>query len=180
LLNNDHILLDSFERIYRVINQEAENLKDIKSIHVEMVRQWERDIRAYARILEDISLPARLILEHILELKHKAGQMSVESESVNQGFSMINEVGVEEFSVIKISIGTIELSWRDQEYNYLLYPDKVELRTVDEKAMIRFFFSHNFGRQFIHRFSEVINSSKMLYIHPVLEKYIKDDNEVQI
>lgn len=176
LLKEDQIVLESFERIFRVIENEAKNLKDVKSIHSERVRQWEKEIRAYARILEDISLPARLILEHILELKFKSGQMAVEAENIIQGFSNINDISVEEFGVIQISTGNIQLSWRDEIYNYLLYPDKVELRTIDEKSTIKLFFSHIFGRQDVHKFSSVTASPKLLYLHPVLKKYI-DKNQ---
>ena len=172
MLDKDQILLEGFERIFRVLDNEARNLKDVKSIHVERVRQWEREIRAYARILEDISLPARLILEHILELKYKSGQMAVEAENIIQGFSAINDVRVEEFGLIKISTGNIQLTWRDEVYNYLLYPDKVELRTIDEKTTIKLFFSHIFGRQDVLEFSEITTSPKLLYIHPTLQRYI--------
>lgn len=172
VLKEDAILLESFDRIFEVIKNETKQLEKVKSIHVERVLQWEKEIRGYARILEDISLPARLIIEHILELKAKAGLMSFESENIVQNFSKIHDVRVEEFGVIKISIGNIELTWRDEVYNYLLYPDKAELRTIDEKSMIKLFFSHHFGRQDIHKFSEVAQSSQLLYIHPDLQKYI--------
>lgn len=172
MLDNDHILLDSFERIFRVLDQEAGKLKEVKSIHAERVRQWEREIRTYARILEDISLPARFILEHILELKHKAGQMAVEAENIIQGFSTISNVVVEEFGVIKISTGNIQLTWRDEFYNYLLYPDKVELRTIDEKTTIKLFFSQTFGRQDVLKFSAITASPKLLYLHPALQRYM--------
>jgi len=177
LKEEDLILLESFERIFQVIQKEVLNLKDIKSIYAERVRQWEKEIRAYARILEDISLPARLILEHILELKYISGQMAVEAENINQGFSQINDVQVEEFGVIKIATGNIQLNWRDGIYNYLLYPDKVELRTVDEKSTIKLFFSHNFGRQDIYQFSAVAESPKLLYLHPTLQKYIDKNSK---
>lgn len=173
MFDKDQILLAGFERIFRVLDNEARNLKDVKSIHVERVRQWEAEIRAYARILEDISLPARLILEHILELKYKAGQMAVEAENIIQGFSNINDVRVEEFGVIRIATGNIQLTWRDEVYNYLLYPDKVELRTLDEKTTIKLFFSHVFGRQSVLEFSAIANSPKLLYIHPTLKKHIE-------
>ncbi|NLI93654.1 MAG: hypothetical protein GX434_16120 [Peptococcaceae bacterium] len=177
MIKEDLILLESFERIFQVIQNEVVNLRDTKSIHAERVRQWEKEIRAYARILEDISLPARMILEHILELKYKSGQMAVEAENINQGFSQINDVQVEEFGIIKISTGNIQLSWRDEFYNYLLYPDKVELRTLDEKSLIKLFFSHNFGRQDVHKFSEIAESPKLLYLHPTLQKFIEKNSE---
>jgi len=171
MVDDDQKLLDSFERIYLALDQEILNLEATRAIYVERMRQWENEIKAYTRIIEEISLPARLILEHILELKHKSGQMAVEGESLTQGYSAINGVTVEEFGLIRISTGTIELSWRDENYNYLFYPDKVELRTVDEKAMIRFFFSHHFSRQHIKKLIEIADSPKLSYIHPVLKKY---------
>lgn len=179
MLENDHLLLDSFERIFRVLDQERNNLIDVKSIHVERIRQWEKEIRAYARILEDISLPARFIIEHVLDLKSKAGQMAVVADCISQGFSEINGVLVEEFGVIKIYTGNIQLTWRDQEYNYLIYPDKVELRTVDEKNMIKLFFSQNFGIQDVLKFSAVTDSSKLLYIHPALQKHIDKNQDIE-
>jgi hypothetical protein len=177
MLREDQILLESFERIFQVLKDETLNLQGTKSVHVERIRQWEKEIRAYSRILEDISLPARLILEHILQMKYKSGQMAVEAENIVQDFSGINEVRVEEFGVIKISTGNIQLAWRDGIYNYLLYPDKVELRTVDEKSTIKLFFSHNFGRQDVHKFSAVAESPQLLYLHPVLQKYLTNNLE---
>ncbi len=175
MYDDDQKLLNSFEHIFQVLNEEVNSLNEIKSIHVQRIRQWENEIRAYARILEDISLPSRFILEHILELRDKSGQMAVEAENITQGFSVINDVEVKKFGVIWISLGTIELSWRDEDYNYLLYPDKVELRTIDEKAMIKFFFPYNFSQQYVQKFSEIISSPKLLYIHPVLQKYLETE-----
>ncbi|HHV64162.1 MAG TPA: hypothetical protein GXX46_03685 [Peptococcaceae bacterium] len=172
MFDDDQILLESFEHIFQVLKQETARLKEVKSIHAERVRFLEKEIRSHARILEDISLPARFILEHILELKYKAGQMAVEAENITQGFSPINDVWVEEFGVIKIATGSLILNWRDQLYNYLLYPDKVEFRTIDEKATIKLFFSHVFTRQEISKFASLQNSPNVLYIHPSLQKII--------
>ena len=177
MLNDDQALLNSFERLFCVLEDESRNLKNIKSIHAERIRLWEKEIRAYARIFEDISLPARFILEHILELKHKGGLMAVEAENISQSLSNINDVRVEEFGVITIFTGNLRLSWRDNFYNYLLYPDKVELRTLDEKTAIKLFFSHVFGEQDVHRFSAVTSSEQLLYIHPVLQKLIDKNQE---
>ena len=177
MLDDDQVLLDSFERLFCVLEEESKKLKSIKSIHAQRIRLWEQEIRAYARIFEDISLPARLILEHVLVLKYKGGQMAVEAENISQSLSIINDVKVEEFGVITINTGNLQLSWRDNINNYLLYPDKVELRTSDEKTAIKLFFSHVFGEQEVHKFSEVTSSNQLLYIHPVLQKYIDKDQE---
>mgnify|MGYP000875930636 CR=1 FL=1 len=174
-MDDDLKLLDSFERIYQVIKQEVNNLQEVKLVYVEMIRRWEKEIKSYARILEEISLPSRLILEHILELKQKSGQMAVEAESINQGFAPINYVGVEEFGVVKISTGSIELLWRDADYNYLLYPNKAELRTIDEKAVISLSFSHSFSPKHLQKFAGGLNSPQLLYIHPTLQKFMEQE-----
>ncbi|NLP43258.1 MAG: hypothetical protein GX351_01390 [Peptococcaceae bacterium] len=170
----DQKLLDSFERIFKVLKNESENLKDIKSVHIEKIRQLENEVRTQARIIEEISLPARLILEHILELKYKSGQIAIESEYINQSFSNIYDVKIEQFGLIIISTGDLELCWKDNKYNYLIYPDKVEIRNADEKSTIKLFFSRNFGRQIIYKFSAIIESSQLHYLHPTLKNYIDE------
>lgn len=171
MLYDDQEILASYERLFCALENESRILKDIRSIHAEIIRQMGQEIRSYARIFEEISLPARFILEHILELKHKGGQMALEAENISQHFSAITEVRVEEFGIIKISTGSVQLSWRDEFYNYLLYPDKVELRTTDEKTAIKLFFSHAFGSQGIQKFRNLNTSSRLLYLHPVLQNY---------
>lgn len=170
MLNDDQRLLDSFERIFRLLEQETKNLSELKCIYAEKIRQWEDEIKAYGRIIEEISLPARFILEHILLLKFRSAQMAVEAQNIAQGFSTIGDIRVEAFGIIKIKTGNLELSWRDELYNYLIYPDKVELRTIDEKTTIKLFFSQSFEERDVQKFSAMKESSQLLYIHPSLEK----------
>lgn len=172
MFKDDNIILESLEKIYRVLENEIRQLQDIKSIHVLKIIEWGKEIRAYARIFEDISLPARMIIEHILELKFKAGQMAIETDNVTHNFSAIEDISIEEFGVIKISTGELHISWHDEDYNYLLYPDKVELRTADEKMIIKLFFSYNFSRQILQNFSQILHDPKVIYIHPNLKQYI--------
>jgi len=168
----DQRLLESFERIFKVLKNEEEKLKDIKSIHIEKIKQLESEVRTQARIVEEISLPARLILEHILELKYKSGQIAVESEYITANFSSMFDVKVEQFGLIIVSVGDLRLCWRDSNYNYLIYPDKVEIRKFDEKFSIKLFFSRDFGKQIINKFSDIINSPQLHYLHPSLQEYI--------
>ncbi|UWG95612.1 hypothetical protein LPY66_11855 [Dehalobacter sp. DCM] len=172
MLRDDEKLLDSFEQVYRLLEQVTKSLTDQKCIYAEKIRQWEDEIKAYGRIIEEISLPARLILEHILLLKFRSGQMAMEAENITQVFSAIGDVRVEKFGIIKITSGDVELSWRDELYNYLIYPDKVELRTNDEKTTIKLFFSQSFEEKDIQKFSDIKESLQLLYIHPSLEKHI--------
>lgn len=172
MLDDDQKLLDSFERIFRLLDQETKNLTQLKCIFAEKIREWQDEIKAYGRIIEEISIPARFILEHIMILKFRSGQMAVEAQNITQGFAAIGDIRVEEFGLIKIKSGNLELSWRDELYNYLIYPDKIELRTMDEKTTIKLFFSQSFEDRDIQKFSAMKESSQLLYIHPSLEKHI--------
>lgn len=169
----DELLLESLERIYRVLELETAQLKEIKSIHVEKIIEIEDEIRAYARIIEEISVPARMILEHVLVLKDKSGQMAVESSNINHNFSEIRNIKIDKFGLINIKTGGLELSWRDIDFNYYFYPDKVELRSKDEKSSIKLFFSLNFGRQTVKKFADIKKDQGVIYIHPMLNQIIE-------
>ncbi|ADY56369.1 hypothetical protein Sgly_2076 [Syntrophobotulus glycolicus DSM 8271] len=173
MLQEDELLLESLERIYRALDSEISRLKQIKSIHVEKIMEIEEEIQAYARIIEEISVPARMILEHVLVLKDKSGQMAVESSNINFPFSVIRNIKIDQFGLINIQAGDLELSWRDIDFHYFFYPDKVELRSKDEKSIIKLFFSLHFGRQTIKKFSAIQKDQGVIYIHPMLCQIIQ-------
>jgi len=164
--------MESIENIYIAIEGEKNKLNSIKSIHVQKINELEEEIRSYARIFEDISLAARLIIEHILEMKSKKGLIAIEAESISQNYSSIRGLELEEFGLIKVSLGDLVLTWRDQDNNYLFYPDKVELRSIDEKKSIKIFFSLEFGTQVLGKFPVLADQPNIMYFHPSLIKNI--------
>jgi hypothetical protein len=131
------------------------------------------EIRNHRRIFEEISLPARLVVEHLMSIQLITGQVGLETGQLSQSFSSIRGINIEQFGIIKIMLGELEVSWRDENYSYYFYPDKVELRARDEKSGVKLFFSIAFTRQAVEKYPELLRSPKVSYIHPQLEKWLK-------
>ena len=169
-MNNDEMILSSLEKISSVFNQELGNLQNMSSVHVLQISAWSEEIRAYIRLFEEISSSARLVVEHILDLKYTDGLLGVETENIKLERTVIDRIQIFEFGVIQVVVGNMMLSWRDSDYNYYFYPDMVELRTPDEKSLIKLFFSRNFAQQTQMQFAALKNLPQVAYIHPELVK----------
>ncbi|KGK89752.1 hypothetical protein DP73_08950 [Desulfosporosinus sp. HMP52] len=169
----DLILLECLEDVYHTFEKALKKAHQVRSIHVQKFEQLLVEISSERRIFEDISIPARLVVEQLLESQFKVGQVAIEAERLKQSFASVAYVKVEEFGIISTKIGELEVSWRDGNYSYYLYPDKVELRATDEKSSIKLFFSISFNRQTLERFPEILISPNVVYIHPQLEKWIR-------
>ena len=169
----DSILLECLEDVYHTFENALKKAQMVRSIHVQKFERLLVELRSERRVLEDISIPARLIVEQLLESQFKVGQVALEAEQFKQGFTSVSFVKVEEFGIICVILGELEISWRDGSYSYYLYPDKVELRATDEKSAIKLFFSIPINKQTLERFPEILTSPNVDYIHPQLEKWIR-------
>lgn len=170
----DELLLDCLEDVYRAVEEPLKRVQRVRSIHVMKLEQWVDELRSQRRMFEEISLPTRLIVEHLLELQHKKGQVALETERINQPLTSVSSVNVEEFGIVKLILGELEIDWRDSNYSYYFYPDKVELRALDEKSAIKLFFSLAFGQQTFGNYPELLTLTNVSYIHPQLEKWLKE------
>lgn len=169
----DSIFLEHLEDLYHNFEMVLKKARKIRSIHLLKLEQLLDELRSERRVFEDISIPARLIVEQLLESQFKVGQVALEADYLRQPFTGVESVKVEEFGNIHVKLGEAEVSWRDENYSYYLYPDKVELRATDEKSSIKLFFSIPFNRQSLERFPEILDSLNVVYIHPQLEKWIR-------
>ncbi|MCL1918536.1 MAG: hypothetical protein FWG14_09510 [Peptococcaceae bacterium] len=170
VLTSDEIILSSLEKISATLNLELQNLQSLNSVHLRQISVWADEVRAYTRLFEEISLPARLVVEHILDLRYNDGLLGVEAENMKQERTIIDGLQIQEFGVIQVTVGTMHLSWRDGDYNYYFYPDMVELRTADEKFLIKLFFSRNFPQQTQAQFVGLEELPQVIYVHPELMK----------
>ena len=155
------------------MEEALKRIKKIRSVHVTKFETWTEDLRSQRRIFEDISIPARLIVEHLIELQYKAGQVALEAEHLSLSLSNVAAVNVGEFGIIKLRFGELDIYWRDGDYSYYFYPDKVELRAVDEKSSIKLFFSIDFSRYTIEKFPDIRQTSNVRYIHPQIEQWLR-------
>lgn len=169
----DFLLLDCLEDIHRVLEQSLKKISKVHSVHVTHLEEWAVELRNHRRIFEEISPPARLIIEHFMHSQQKSGQVALEAGQLSQTFSSIGRIKVEQFGIIKIKLGELEVIWRDGSYSYYLYPDKVELRAVDEKSAVKMLFTLPFTRQTVGKFPELVHSPNVAYIHPQLEEWLK-------
>lgn len=169
----DQLLLECIEDIHRALENSIKRISKVRSIHVTHIEEWANELRNHRRIFEEISIPARLIIEHLMDSQHKSGQVALQAGQLSQTLSSIGGIKVEQFGIIKIKLGELEVTLRDGSYNYYLYPDKVELRSVDEKSAVKMFFSLPFTQQTVEKFPEVFNSPNVVYIHPQLEQWLK-------
>jgi len=169
----DAILLECLEDVYYSFEKALNKAQKVRSIHVRKFEQILDELRSERRVFEDISIPARLIVEQLLESQFRVGQVALEAEYLRHPFTGVESVKVEEFGIIRVKLGEVEITWRDGNYFHYLYPDKVELRARDEKSAIKLFFSIAFNRQTLERFPEIIKSPNVVYIHPQLENWIR-------
>lgn len=170
---DDAILLECLEDVYHTFEKALKKAQKVRSIHVQKFERVLEELRSERRVFEDISFPARLIVEQLLESQFKVGQVALEADYLRQPFTGVEAVRVEEFGIIRVKLGEVEILWRDGNYSYYLYPDKVELRAKDEKSSIKLFFSISFNRHSLERFPEILTSPNVVYIHPELEKWIR-------
>ncbi|MGC7872370.1 hypothetical protein ACPUYX_12680 [Desulfosporosinus sp. SYSU MS00001] len=169
----DTMLLECIEDVYHSFERALKKVQKVRSVHVRKFELLLEELISERRAFEDISIPARLIIEQLLELQFKVGQVALEAEYLRQPFSSVESVKIEEFGIILLKLGELEVRWRDGNYSYYLYPDKVELRANDEKSAIKLFFSIPFNQQTLERFPEILRSPNVVYVHPQLEKWIR-------
>lgn len=134
-------------------------------------RALEEKLTTERRLLEEISLPCRFILEHISTFIGKPDQtIGFRFGQLEVGRGVLNDFSVNEWGSVCLIIGNIRLGWRDKDYQYLFYPDKVILRSYDHsKPEITLFFNFAFKySKILHDFKDVANHRQTLYCIPDL------------
>lgn len=133
---------------------------------------WEEKLTTERRLIEEISLPCRFILEHfttfIGEVDHTVG-FSL-GQQLELGRGSINDFSIGEWGNICLVIGNVQLCWRDRDYQYLFYPDKVVLRSIEgTKPEIYLFFNFAFKySKILTEFKDVLHDQQTLYCYPDL------------
>ncbi|MDN5322175.1 MAG: hypothetical protein PWQ67_629 [Clostridia bacterium] len=168
----DQQLLEACEDLARVFWLLREKLVDVTQIYPFWIR-WaniEKKLTTERRLIEEISLPCRFILEHFSAfmgkldhtLGYKVGQFQV-------GRALLSDFYIEEWGNVVLNLGNVQLTWRDEDYRYFFYPDKVMLRSLDRtKPEIHLYFS------FVFKYSHLLELYQDLKDHPKVE-YWHDD-----
>ena len=143
----DEKLLSIYEDIAGLI-KEAEKLPNYEEsssyyCRLEAIRV---KVATERRIIEELSAPCRFLLEHFsLFLGRWDYSVGVQYGQIQSGRSVLTDIRVGEWGKVSLCIGNLEVTWRDADYQYLFYPDKVILRPNQQgKGDIYLYFSYAF------------------------------------
>lgn len=114
------------------------------------------------RMIEDVSLPCRFILEHFSFFLGKLDYtLGFKHGKIQAGRGILTDINIAEWGNVRLSIGSVEIAWRDADYQYMFYPDKVVLRPNDlSKGEIYLYFSYAF------KYSDLLEQYQAAAEHP--------------
>ncbi len=164
--------LEEITRRYRHIIEKYHLEDDDSWPSVLRLKVLEEKITTERRLLEEVSLPCRFILEHFTTFMGKSDHTV--GFSLGQQFELgrgtINDFCIQEWGNVCLMIGNFRLCWRDQDYQYLFYLDKVILRSVDRsKPEIHLLFNFAFKySKILTEFQDVAADPHTLYCYPDL------------
>lgn len=125
-------------------------------------------IESERRMIEDISLPCRFILEHFSFFLGKLDYtLGFKHGKIQAGRGLLSDINIAEWGNVRLSIGNVEITWRDADYQYMFYPDKVVLRPHDiSKGEIYLYFSYAFKySNLLEQFQDVAHHPQTAYWH---------------
>lgn len=154
--------------------KEAEKLPDYNdsSSYYCRLHTIKDKVETERRLLEEVSMPCRFLLEHFsLFLGKWDYSIGFIYGQVQAGRSALTDIEIAEWGNVILSIGNVEVTWRDADYYYMFYPDKVILRPkAAGKSDIYLYFSYHFKYgNLLHRFQEVASDPQTLYWHQELD-----------
>ncbi len=138
--------------------------------------QMEAMVASERRLLEEVSLPCRLILEHFSTFSDQPDRsISVRYGSALYCNGTYQGYAINEWGHVTLKLGSFSITWRDDEYQYMFYSDKVILRPLDiQKPEISFSFSFSLKySKLLEEFSDVAGHPQTGYYQPDL--FSKED-----
>jgi hypothetical protein len=170
----DQILLEIYEDLTRNhwLAKEKLNKYNQNCPQISRFLLFEEKLATERRLIEEISLPCRLILEHLTTFEGNLEQtIGYKIGNYQAGRALLNSFQIKEWGNIVLNLGHVQLTWRDEEYKYLFYPDKVVLRAFDiNKPEIHLNFS------FYFKYSHVLEKFQDVKEHPQVEYWHEDLN----
>lgn len=165
----DQEILLAYEEVGEILKklEEKEGFDENASYYTRL-KLIKDQIATERRLIEEISLPCRFILEHFsLFLGKFDYTLGFKCGKIQAGRGLLSAITVEEWGNIRLSLGSIELSWRDADYQYMFYPDKVILRPNDiSKGEIYLYFSYAFKySDLLKQYQDVADDPQTSYWH---------------
>ena len=167
----DSLALEIFEDLYYFLESKIKLLSQ-ENPQRHMLEEIQQIVASERRVLEEISLPCRFLLEHLAEQQVRGATVELETENCVQNKSPVTGIQVQEWAKIKVRLGSLDLCWRDTGSRYYFYPDKVEIRPQDERVRgFKLFFSFPFksSHGLLNRFPSLKEDPQVSYWHPDLD-----------
>ncbi len=167
----DGIALEIFEDLYYFLDSKIK-LLSLDNPHRHRLEEIQQLISGERRVLEEISLPCRFLLEHLAEQQKRSSGVELETENLLMAKSPVTGISVQEWGKVKLRLGSLEVSWRDEGSKYYFYPDKVEIRPEDARVRgFQLFFSFPFKSThgLFERYPDLVEHEQVEYWHPDLK-----------
>ena len=170
----DSIILEDMEKLEQYSLKIKELFEgDVKDhLHETLLDSSIKKIRTSRRAIEELSAPCRMMLEHFSyfqgdyahSIGYKVGQFL-------DGRAVLLDFEVQEWGNIILNLGNVTLKWRDEDYTYLFYPDKVMIKSKNRSNPDIFLsFSFSFKYTQVHlRYEKINENPQVEYWHEDLE-----------
>ena len=150
--------------------EQLPDYNDSSSYYCRLVTLKEK-VATERRLQEELSLPCRFLLEHFsLFLGKWDYTIGCKYGQMQRGRGMLSDIKISQWGNVSLVIDGLEITWRDADYNYMFYPDKVILRPkAAGKNDIYLYFSYAFKYgNVLSRFADVADDPQTIYWHQEL------------
>ena len=133
-------------------------------------RYLEELVSTERRLIEEVSPPCRLILEHFSTFLNQPDR-SIGVRYGQSSYTNGDYLGftINEWGHVTLRAGNFRITWRDDEYRYMFYSDKVILRAYDiQKPEITISFN------FPLKYSKLLKEFRDVPDHPQTAYYQPD------
>lgn len=170
----DSLILEKLEKLEQntlfIQGEDKDQLKD--NLYKTLLGKSANSLITSRRAIEDISLPCRMMLEHFTYfMGDYTHSMGFRVGQLLEGRAVLVDFVVQEWGNIILNLGNLTLRWRDEDYRYLFYPDKVMLKSKNRSNPdIHLSFSFSFKyTQVHHRYADIKENPQVEYWHEDLE-----------
>ncbi len=170
----DTIILEDLEKLEQYSLKMQKDYDDVlkDNLHETLLDRSIRKIRTSRRAIEEISKPCRMMLEHFsFFLGDYTHSMGYKVGQFLDGRAVLVDFEVEEWGNIILNLGNVTLKWRDEDYIYLFYPDKVMIKSKNRSNPdIHLSFSFSFKYTKVHlRYKDIKDDPQVEYWHEDFE-----------
>lgn len=124
------------------------------------------------RLIEDIGLPGRYLIEHLTAILGENNySIGFQYHDLKSSRGQLGGISVGEWGTITLKIGNVEVSWRDQDVQYMFYPDQIVVRpkdSVEDEITIYFSYSLKYAQGRLKKFQAVKDDPQTVYWHESL------------